>query len=383
MWTSGCGSVARLLSLGVPDLLAPLSRPEVELVERKEAYQGQTWRTIFNLILDLRTPDPLVFILDEFQYLADDRGIGGLASELNAAWKRRRPARPLLLVLSGSAVGTMEALATGGGPLYGRFAWQHRLHPFGYWDSATMTPLPSLRDQALSYGIFGGTPRYLAAVDAPQALAANVAREMLAPDGDVRLLVETALDQEFGLLDTSKYRAVLRAVADGCTGRNEIAQQTGLPNDQGLRDKFGRLVELGCVETRRNIDARPNEPVRNGIADPAFRFHQRFVVPELDKYMGLEFERIAVQAYDRRHDSLGLPLVTEWGRWEGADRERRSLAMLERAADAGRAWAHVTLEPASPLLYVSASGFTDDFREAIECDDREVICWSLADLYQA
>src|SRR5690606_4476986 len=49
------------------------------------------------------------------------------------------------------------------------------------------------------------------------------------------------------------------------------------------------------------------------------------VAPQLDAYMGLEFERIAVQAYDRKHAQHGLPLVKQWGRWEGNDRARRSV----------------------------------------------------------
>lgn len=395
-----------------------------------------TWRTVFNLLLDLRAPEPLAVVLDEFQYLADDaRGVASVASELNAAWERRRPPRPLLLILSGSAVGIMEALAAGGGPLYGRFAWHHRLQPFDYWYAAELAPFAKTRERALAYGIVGGTPKYLAALDPRQSLPHNVTRLLLSPSGEVRLLVETALDQEDGLRDVSKYRAILRAVAGGCTERNEIAQRTGLSNDAGLRDKLGRLIELGYLETHGNFDARPNEPVRYGIADPAFRFHQRFVepatsmleryppervwetsvAPQLDTYMGHEFERVAVQAYDRRCTPLGLPLVERWGRWEGVDRARQPmeidlvaslpeggvltgavkwdrapikpkvhrdhLATLQCAADAGRRWAHQALDPEAPILYVAAGGFSAAFRKVAEESGHPVICWTLEDLY--
>jgi AAA+ ATPase superfamily predicted ATPase len=395
-----------------------------------------TWRAVFNLLLDLRAPEPLVVVLDEFQYLADNEaGVAAVASELNAAWERRRPPRPFLLVLSGSAVGTMEALASGGGPLYGRFVWQHRLQPFDYWYAGEMAPFADLRERALAYGVFGGTPRYLSAVDSTLSFAENATRLLLSQSGEVRLLVETALDQEEGLRDVSKYRAILRAVASGCTERNEIAQRAGLPNDAALRDKLSRLIELGYLETRQNVDARPNEAVRYGIADPAFRFHQRFVepntsvlarypaeqvwesqvAPHLDAYMGLEFERIATQAYNRRRAALGLPMVQEWGRWEGVDRARRPLEidlvaslvggsaltgavkwdrdpigakvhwdhldMLRRAADAGRRWAYRALEPDSLLLYVAADGFAPGFQAAAEARGHRVVCWRLEDLY--
>jgi len=426
---------------------AARTTPEInrrQLVQDLALWSGETlfpedyptWRTLFNLLLEVRAPAPLVVVLDEFQYLADDTdGLRAVASELNASWERPRPARPLLFVLSGSAVGTMEALAAGGEPLYGRFAWQHRILPFSYWHTAAMAPFPDLRDRALAYGILGGTPRYLAALQTSQTLTDNATRLMLDPTGEVRLLVETALDQEEGLRNASQYRAILRAITSGCTERNEIAQRTGLSNDAGLRDKLRRLIAFGYVETRQNIDARKNEAVRYGIADPAFRFHQRFVEPatsmlerypadrvwsetvepHLNTYMGAEFERIAVQAYDRRYETLGLPLVRKWGRWEGTDRDRLPLEidlvarladggiltgavkwnrtpigakvhwdhmeMLRRAAEAGQKWAHEGLQREAPLLYVAAGGFAEAFLEAVKKEPRSIICWTLDDLY--
>jgi AAA+ ATPase superfamily predicted ATPase len=426
---------------------ASKTTPEInrrQLIEGLAAWSGEdlrpedypTWRTVFRALLETGAPDPLVVVLDEFQYLGDDAsGAMEVASELNAVWEGDRAERPFLLVLSGSAVGTMEALASGGGPLYGRFDWQGRLQPFGYWHTAEMAPFEDLRDRALTYGIFGGTPRYLAAVDPEHSLTDNATRLMLDPRGEVRLLVETALEQEEGLRDVSKYRAILQAVASGCTERNEIAGRTGLRNDRALRDKLERLIELGYIETRQNIDARPNAAVRYGVADAAFRFHQRFVEPNrsvlaryapdqvweqavapiLDAYMGHEFERIVAQAYVRRSAALGLPMVAEWGRWEGADRHRASVEIdvvsrlggggmltgevkwnrdpisadvheghldkLRRMADAGRAWAHDALEPAAPLLYVAAGGFDDGFVTAVEASGLPATCWTLGDLY--
>jgi hypothetical protein len=114
---------------------------------------------------------------------------------------------------------------------------------------------------------------------------------------------------------------------------------------------------------------------------------------------------------------LGLPLVREFGRWEGQDKARQSveidlvapllsggvltgevkwhqepatlavhrkhLGKLRRMSEAGRKWAHEALEPPSPLLYVAAGGFEPGFQERAEADGQPVICWSLEDLYAA
>lgn len=243
-----------------------------------------TWRSAFNRLLDvleqMRKNAPTVLVLDEVQYLADaSDGAAEIASELNAVWEREQGLPPVLVVLSGSAIGTMEALAGGGGggPLYGPFSWHRKLTPFNYLHAGEMTPFPDLRDRALTYGVFGGTPQYLDALNMDESLAANIIRLMFRPGGQVRQSVQTSLDQEEGLRDVSKYRAIIHAIATGSTERNDIAQRTGLKSDTGLFDKLNRLMELGYVETRQNIDAHPREAIRYAVSDPAVRFHQRFV----------------------------------------------------------------------------------------------------------
>lgn len=395
-----------------------------------------TWRAAFRLLLDHRSPDSLVITIDEFQYLgASSREINAVASELNAVWEQRRPLRPLVMVIAGSAVRTLESLNDGGSPLYGRFAYQTRLRPFDYWYAGEMAGFEDHRDSAYAYGIFGGTPRYLAAVDPGHSVARNGTSLMLDPSGEVRELVQTALFQEQGLRDIPKYVAILRAIGHGRTGFNDIAQRAGLPADRATRNKIDKLIELDYVAAGRNLGARPKDPYRYRISDPAFRFYydfvapmesalatqspaaiwKEFVKPRLDGYMGLLFESMVEQCYYRLQSPLGLPLVARWGRWEGTDRDRRSLEIdiaghlvnggiltgsikwnrrpvdvgmhtahlsaLERLASSGIGWAHDALDPASPLLYVSASGFTDRFRSVARATREHVHLWSVDDLY--
>lgn len=342
-----------------------------------------------------------------------------------------------MLVLSGSSVGAMEALEAGGSPLYGRFHWRARLPPFGAWHATQAAPFAAPRDLVRSYAIFGGTPRYLAALEPSCGLRENVVDHMLSPRGEVRQLVETALDQEDGLRDVATYNAVLRAVSSGANVRTEIAQRAGLRNVTPLRHRLAQLLELGYLETHRNLEPRSNEAIRYAVADAAIRFHHRFVepnrsllerldphdvwgeavAPQLDTFVGPTFERVAREAYDRLTSARGLPPVRAWNRWEGTDRHGRSLeidlvahtaarplltgavkwnrrpvgarlhfdhlTMLQRVAELGRAWAHDALEPTARLLYVSASGLTEGFHAAAEEDEREVLTWDLHHLVAA
>jgi AAA+ ATPase superfamily predicted ATPase len=396
-----------------------------------------TWRSVFRLLLDFRSPEPLVITLDEFQYLGENSAeLNAVASELNAAWETRRPARPLVLVLAGSAVRTLESLNQGGSPLYGRFAWQCRLRPFNYWFAGELAGFTDLRERTYAYGIFGGTPRYLSAIEPRRSVAENAVALMLHPAGEVRELVRTALLQEQGLREIQKYVAILRAIGRGRTDLNEIAQSAGLEVDTALRDKLERLIELDYVKTGRNLGAGPKERFRYRVADPAFRFFydfvaplesvlttqdpasvwKRHIAPTLDAYMGLIFEGMVEEAYYRLQTPLNLPLVREWGRWEGVDRNRqpleldvatilldkrvmtgaikwwqnpvdvdvhlRHLEMLDRLSQAGVKWAHEARKPRAPLLYVGANGFTDRFIQTARATRDEVYLWTLSDIFQ-
>lgn len=399
-----------------------------------------TWRTLFRSIFELRPDEPIVVVLDEFQYLAsDEKGLREVASELNAVWEGElRREAGLLLVLSGSVVQTMGALEEGGSPLFGRLDWRRRLRPFDYFDAGRMVPGFSGRDRVLTYASFGGMPRYLDAVDPDQGPDANIVDHLLSPDGNVRIQLETALEQEEGLRNVAKYRAILASVGIKRREIGEIAASLGQEADSALKRMVKQLVHLEYVEEERDFDAPGNEAFRYRMADPAQRFHYGLVLPNESaiarsgpgpvwterlepqawpSYVGREvFEDVAREAYLRHGPDRGLPSVEEWGRWEGRDRNRMSVEIdivtrlldgrmmtgevkfqsrgmgadvflglvhdLERLAASGQGWAREALAPESPFFFVSAGGYKPSFEEVLkESGDRPVIAWTLDELF--
>src|SRR5690606_18325695 len=148
-----------------------------------------------------------------------------------------------------------------------------------------------------------------------------------------------------GLRDIPKYMAILRAIGSGRTELNEIAQAAGLEKGNPLREMIGRLIDLDYVRAGRNLGAKRTSPYRYRISDPVMRFYfdivaplesalatqdptaiwREHVAPRFDAYMSRIFETIVEEAYYRLQTPLGLPLISEWGRWEGLDRDRRPL----------------------------------------------------------
>ena len=388
-----------------------------------------TWRTVFREILR-GLSQPSVIILDEFQYLAvGGQGLQEVASELNAVWEQPTDS-PVLLVLSGSALTTMVALAAGGSPLYGRFNYQTVLKPFNHYYAKELSGLSKNKEAAIMYACFGGTPRYLAAYDNTISLRQNIERSLLSPQGEVRQLIETSLEQEEGLRDVGSYRAILDAVAGGLTERNAIAQRAGLDNDAGLRRRLSKLIELDYLNARQNFGAKPNAAIRYELADLAFRFQSYFTVrnrsqldrlgpeivygevvgPQLGTYVGKAFELIVRESLNKLGGTKDLPLLSELGTWEGADRNKNSieidlvartfdgrtvtgevkwndkpvgpslhtkhLVKLEALASSGHKWAKDALRPDAVRIYVSANGFKGNW----DFEGKQVLL-KLEDLY--
>jgi uncharacterized protein len=395
-----------------------------------------SWRNVFRLFADLATDEPIVIVLDEFQYLMgreDD-----IVSHLVAVWDRELKGRPLMLVLCGSEVATMERLEAGDSPLYGRWNWAARLESFDYYDAAAMVADRAPRDAATIYGIFGGTPRFLATVKPGEPLAERVVQSVLSPRGEVHLQLDRIIEQEKGIREPAEYRAVLSAIAAGTTTLDEIVQVAGLGERANAVRRIAVLEKLRLVERERNFDAHEKAVYQHRIADLAVRFWYRFVMPnrsrletggaehvwgrrvepQLSGYMGKVFERICREAFIRHHDAWELPGAVQLGRWEGRDRNRRPIEIdlvarlddgrlltgefkwsskpidvdvhthlqrnLEDLSRSGQGWASDARSPerSAGHLYISAAGFTDQFR-ARAADDPSIRLLSLEDLYAA
>lgn len=394
-----------------------------------------SWRTIFRLFVSLARTERLIVVLDEFQYLLG--GEDDAASQLAAVWDKEAVGVPLTLAVSGSEVSSMERLLSGAQPLFGRASWAGRLHPFDYFSAAEMVPARPVRERALVYGIFGGSPRYLSALGERESLAEAVIRTVLSPRGEINVQLETVIEQEGGIADTALYRAVLSAVAAGHSDVNAIAQAGGLgAHPRAVRRSLEVLENLGLVDRERNFDAYETAAFRYRISDNAIRFWHRFVHPNrgrlqmgeptkvwsglvqpyLDDYMGKVFERIVREAFERQHQRWGLPGPRAWSRWEGRDKNRRSIEIdiisrlddgrllageikwssrpvgvkvhfdLQRNLDdlgaSGRAWAREALDASTHAryLYVSAAGFSDEMQRLAD-ETPGLVLKNLGDLY--
>jgi AAA+ ATPase superfamily predicted ATPase len=318
----------------------------------RAALSARHWRDALDAVADWAREGPVLVVLDEFQYIAQEqRDIG---SVINVWWRERGEALPIFLVLCGSEVGFFEREVAGySATTYGRRAGQLRLRPFRPEDVALFLPDWTPEERIAAYAVFGNMPYYLSHIRPDRSLPENILNLILMSDGLLHEEARLLLEQE--LADASGYFSVLRAIAAGQTRVSQIAARTGV---RGGTVRISQMLETlqNMWLVRRTVPVTVMNPERSKqsfyrITDPYLRFWFRFVLPSHDRLID---GRGAQRHLERRvmpqlDEFVSTPAFEEicqsWllrevdaaatGRWWGKVRETRgrSLRDIDRELD--------------------------------------------------
>lgn len=285
-----------------------------------------SWEAALRFFVALSADQPLVVVLDEVPYLA--RSTAGFPSVVQAVWDHMPEGSRLMLVLTGSAVGMIEAMVGARGALRGRPTVNVKLEPLDPVGARAF--LPRLRPDAFieAYAACGGYPLHLAEWDERADTEANLGRLAATPGG---LLLEDAtgiLLEE--LAPAGGYARILASIGRGRTRFGEIAAES----DQRIERPLEILARAGFVERSLPIGAPKGARPSYRIADPYLAFwfavlyadithieagQGRAVIarkrPEWQRHVGAVFEELA-RAHARALVARGtLPEDLVTGRW--------------------------------------------------------------------
>ena len=277
---------------------------------------------------------PLLLVLDEFQYLSDTDG--DVISHLAAFYEVvKHGDLPFFIIISGSSISFFEEQVEVGG-IFGRRTFGGLLSPLGYRDAGAFFPGWRPEDRMRAWAILGGMPYYLEQFEPDRSLAWNIRERMLRRNQVLYNEAELLLRDE--LRDPSTYHSVLAAIAGGATANGEIASKAGLdanslpPYLQKLQllHLVGRDVPFGEDPKRSkkgiwtitdgylafwHAFIRPNAvDLEAGRIEDVWKLH---VKPRLDEFVSKPaFER-ACRAFVR--DGMGridgLPTTGGVGAW--------------------------------------------------------------------
>ena len=226
----------------------------------------------------------IVIVIDEFPYLIAKNP--AIPSIFQKCWDEVFSAAPVMLVLSGSSVSTMETEVLGiKSPLYGRRTGQWQVQPLAFPYIGQFVPYTT-EECTMTWFVLGGIPAYLLRFDPGRPFWENVKSAILSRGAYLAMEGDLLLTYEFR--EPANYRMIFRALASGCTTLADICNTTGL--DKSMVSKYlSVLVRLRLIDEEIPVTAAPNFRKRHYvISDPYLSFYFRYIVPNR---IDLEAER--------------------------------------------------------------------------------------------
>ncbi|WP_135664747.1 ATP-binding protein [Halorhabdus rudnickae] len=245
------------------------------------------WEDVLGYLFE---QDALI-VLDEFPFLIESDE--GLPSVIQRLWDHEVEDRSATLVLVGSSISMMkESVMSGGSPLHGRFDMRLQLEELPFDAATEFVPDYDLEETVLAWGVFGGTPHYLQAVDDDRPLRDNIRDAVLSKRGFLHDEPEYVLRTE--LENPNRYFSILKTIAAGNATPNEIAQAAGIDSDQ-ISHYLKNLQDLEIVDREVPVTENPAQSRRGQyvLTDALFRFWFRFVYGQGEKY-----DRAGTDAYE-------------------------------------------------------------------------------------
>jgi AAA+ ATPase superfamily predicted ATPase len=235
-------------------------------------------------------------------------------------------------------------------PLYGRRTQSTLLLPLDLPSSALFFPEYSADGQFQAWAILGGMPYYLRTFNDQVDIFSNV-RDHILDAQTAELFSEPRLLLMEELREPRNYFSILRAIAQGNTRLNEIAQASGV-GGASMVSRYLDLLQQMRLVTRR-VPATETQPEKSKrgiyqIDDHFLRFWFRYVHPnqgsldlgltdaildqrvrpDLDNFVAIGFEVASRQLIARMARQGALPFLPEnIGAWWDREAEIDVLAI--------------------------------------------------------
>lgn len=298
------------------------------------------WNSAFEFLAEKAREQRFILAFDEFPYAAAENR--SLRSILQNSIDHQLKNTGIFLILCGSQVGFMETEVLGyKSPLFGRRTAQIELGGLDYYDAGKLLEGFSKEEKLTLYGCIGGTPHYLAQIDAEETVEENLKRLYFDIAGYLYNEPLMLLQQE--LREPATYHSIVTAIANGATRLSEISTKLQTESNRVSR-YMDTLLNLHIVKKEYPFGENPEKSrkTRYRLADNCYLFWYRFVFllrPEIESgngsvaadhavfgspladYMGKPpFEEICLQFLRRKNKSGQLPFIgTSFGSWWGND----------------------------------------------------------------
>lgn len=227
-----------------------------------------TFDSIFDFIAEESEKERIVFVIDEYPYLAKSCPYMNslLQKYIDNKWKKSN----LYFVLLGSLVSFMrEEVLGASAPLHGRANLEFKINPFNYKDTALFVPDYNAEEKAIVYGLTGGVAKYLEQFDSKLSLDENIVKLFFSRNSFFsEEQIKTVITAEKS--NPVAYNSIIDAIAKGKTKYNEIQTSTGMSD---ISFCLKNLISAEIVERRET--PKPYYI----ISDSMISFYFKYVAP--------------------------------------------------------------------------------------------------------
>ena len=227
-----------------------------------------TFDSIFDFIAEESEKERIVFVIDEYPYLAKSCPYMNslLQKYIDNKWKKSN----LYFVLLGSLVSFMrEEVLGASAPLHGRANLEFKINPFNYKDTALFVPDYNAEEKAIVYGLTGGVAKYLEQFDSKLSFDENIVKLFFSRNSFFsEEQIKTVITAEKS--NPVAYNSIIDAIAKGKTKYNEIQTSTGMSD---ISFCLKNLISAEIVERRET--PKPYYI----ISDSMISFYFKYVAP--------------------------------------------------------------------------------------------------------
>lgn len=246
-----------------------------------EDYTYATWEQAFRELAKLAQDQRLVLFLDEVTYITSVNP--NFIGIFQKAWDQWLSKSNLMLVLSGSQMGTMQRqMLAYDAPLYGRATAHINLPPMPFWTTKEFFPERTARERVSIFTVWGGIPAYWERLSPELPFIENLRRQLL--PSNMWMMDEPSFLLKDFVSDTNNYISILRSLAQGAHTTGRIVTRTGLAKGH-ITFYLSVLRDTGFVirdvpVTEKEADSRRG---RYYVTDPYLRFYYHFLAPYQSK----------------------------------------------------------------------------------------------------
>lgn len=238
------------------------------------------WDVIFKSIIDYKTSEKKIIVIDEFQYLG--KGNPAFPSIFQKVWDTVLKEANIMVILCGSLITMMESQTLSyNSPLYGRRTGQIKLQQISFEHYREFYPNMKKKELIEYYSVTGGVPKYIELFKEGNDIYSSIENNVLGKSSF--LFEEPTFLLQHEVSEIGSYFSIIKTIAAGNQKLSKISTVLEQPQSN-LTRYLKTLIDLDILV--REVPITEENPAKSKrglykIKDSFIGFWFRFVYPNL------------------------------------------------------------------------------------------------------